>query len=57
MNCIFCALNLYEGITTQVEVQMLEFENIYIIKGNSEYNKRKTKLCHHGPTKPFWAQL
>jgi hypothetical protein len=28
MNCIFCALNLYEGITTQVEVQMLEFENI-----------------------------
>jgi hypothetical protein len=28
MNCLFCALNLYEGITTQVEVQMLEFEDI-----------------------------
>jgi hypothetical protein len=28
MNCIFCVPNLYEGITTQVEVQMLEFGNI-----------------------------
>jgi hypothetical protein len=49
MNCLFCALNLYEGITTQVEVQMLEFEDIE--KGIRNIIK-KTKLCQLGQCLP-----
>ena len=49
MNCLFCALNLYEGITTQVEIQMLEFEDIE--KGIRNRIK-KTKLCQLGQCLP-----